>query len=143
MCSKPHRFGQNGSTSTRIFCLVRDSKLPISGALLIKKARIYATDLGYADPEKLGINWVNHWKKRNEIVVKKLHGEVESVDQDAASDWWKNRLPQLLKEFTAENIFNCDETGLFYCCLPDRTQFWKQTYETTYKTSKLKVIHEP
>ena len=29
--------------------------------------------------------------------------------------------PQLLKEFTAENIFNCDKTGLFYRCLPDRT----------------------
>ena len=48
--------------------------------------------------------------------MKKLHGEAESVDQDAA-----NRLPQLLKEFTAENIFNCDETGLFYRCLPDHT----------------------
>ena len=57
--------------------------------------------------------------------MKKLHGEVESVDQDAANDWWKNRLPQLLKEFTAENIFNCDITDLFYCCLPDRTHVFK------------------
>ena len=107
------------------FCLARDSKLPISGALLLEKARIYAIDLGYADPEKLDINWVNCWKKRNEIVVKKLHGEAESVDQDAANDWRKNRLPQLLKEFTAENIFNCDETGLFYHCLPDRKHAFK------------------
>ena len=106
------------------FRLARDSKLPISGALL-EKARIYATDLGYADPEKFNINWVNHWKKRNEIVVKKLHGEAESVDQDTANSRQKNRLPQLLKEFTAENIFICDETGLFYCCLPDCTHAFK------------------
>ena len=124
--SKPHSFDIVDQPLLEFFHLARDSKLPISGALLLKKARIYATDLGYADPEKLDINWVNHWKKWNEIVVKKLHGKAESVDQDTANDWWKNRLPQLLKEFTAENIFfNCDETGLFYCCLPDHTHAFK------------------
>ena len=125
MRSKPHSFDRVDRPLLEFFRLARDSKLPISGALLLEKARIYAADLGYADPEKLDINWVNRWKKRNEIVVKKLHGEAESVDQDAANDCWENRLPQLLKEFTAENIFNCDEAGLFYRCLPDRTHAFK------------------
>ena len=117
MHSKPHSFDRVDRSLLEFFHLARDSKLPISGALLLKKAHIYAADLGYADPEKLDITWVKCWKKWNETVVKKLHGEAESLDQDAANDWWKNRLPQLLKEFTAENIFNCNETGLFYHCL--------------------------
>ena len=101
---------------------------------------MYATDLGYADPKKLNINWVNHWKKQNEIVVKKLHGKTESVDQDAANDWQKNRLPQLLKEFTAENIFNCDEAGLFYRCLPDRTHVLKTEKCAGGKMSRERLI---
>ena len=86
MHSKPHSFDRVDQPLLEFFHLVRDSKLPISGALLLKKACIYAADLGYADPEKLDINWVNHWKKCYDIVVKKLHGKVESVDQDAAND---------------------------------------------------------
>ena len=142
MHTKPHSFDRVDRPLLEFFCLARDSKLPISGALLLEKARIYAADLGYPDPEKL----VNHWNKWNEIVVKKLHGEAESVDQDAANDWQKNRLPQLLKEFTAENVFNCHEKRSFlplftrsHTCVQDRKMCrWKKVKRKTHCTHNCK-----
>ena len=46
------------------------------------------------------------------------------------------RLPALLKQFKAENIFNADETGLFYRCLPDRTYVFKNDKCADGKLSK-------
>ena len=76
----------------------------------------------------------------------KFHGEAKSVDQDTANGLAEESPPQLLKEFTAENIFNCDETGLFYRCLPDRTQWiqdrkmcrWKKVKRKTHCTRNCK-----
>ena len=42
MRSKPHSFDRVDQPLLEFFHLARDSKLPISGALLLKKARIYA-----------------------------------------------------------------------------------------------------
>ena len=47
-------------------------------------------------------------------MCKKLHGEAESVDQNDVDEGQTNCLPTLLKQFKDEDIFNADETGLFY-----------------------------
>ena len=39
---KPHSFDRVDRPLLEFFCFARDSKLPISGALLLEKARIYA-----------------------------------------------------------------------------------------------------
>ena len=72
--------------------------------------------------EKLIMNWINRWKEREEIVCKKLHGEAKSVHQAGVDEWQKYRLPTLLKQLKAGDIFNTDETGLFYRCFSDRTR---------------------
>ena len=102
----------------------------------LKEAQEFARASGYENSEKLDINWVNRWKAREEIVCKKLHGEAESVDQDGVNEWQKHRLPTLLKEFEPEQIFNTDETGLFYRCLPDKTHVFKNEKCAGGKLSK-------
>ena len=82
--------------------------------------------------DTLDANWVNRWKAREEIACKKLHGEAASVDQCEVDDWQKHHLLKLLKRFTAEEIFNTDETGLFYKCLPDRSHFMKNVQVENY-----------
>ena len=96
------------------FRLAREQNIPISGAMLLEKALVYARQLKHPEPISIDINWVNRWKLRNEVVSKKLHGEASSADLTAADNWVMNRLTQVLNEFQPENIFNCDETGLFY-----------------------------
>ena len=50
-----------------------------------------------------------------------MSGEAASVTEDMTADWLGTSLPALLSEFEPENIFNADETGLFWKCLPDKT----------------------
>ena len=49
-----------------------------------------------------------------------LQGEAASVDS-ATVEEYKAKFQDLLKEFNPSDIFNLDETGLFYKLLPNRT----------------------
>ena len=46
-------------------------------------------------------------------------GEKNSADVPAAENWIENRLPELLQNFDENQIYNADETGLFYRATPD------------------------
>ncbi|GFX03421.1 tigger transposable element-derived protein 4 [Trichonephila clavipes] len=52
-------------------------------------------------------------------------GESSSVDINVCSKW-QNSLSDLIKEYEPRNIFNTDETGLFFKCLPEKTFTFKK-----------------
>ena len=122
---KSHNFDLVDEPLIKFFKLAREQNIPISGEMLLEKAKKYAKELDYSEYSKLDINWINRWKKRNGIVAKKLHGEGQSADSEGAADWLNNRLPLLMEEYSPQDIINCDETGLFFRCLPDRTHVFK------------------
>jgi hypothetical protein len=43
------------------------------------------------------------------------------VDTDICDDWLKNKLSNLVKNYNACDIFNAEETGLFYKLMPNKT----------------------
>ena len=47
-------------------------------------------------------------------------GEEGSVSEEMLHDWTSRQLPDLLEKFSPDDIFNADETGLFWKCLPDK-----------------------
>jgi hypothetical protein len=47
-----------------------------------------------------------------------LAAESAAVDT-SLTDLWFKRLPKLLEGYKAWDIYNADETGLFFNCLPD------------------------
>ena len=47
------------------------------------------------------------------------------VDSDAANNWMKNKLIDIIKDYEAHNIFNADETSLFYKAMPNKTMHYK------------------
>ena len=59
-------------------------------------------------------------KKKYGIRSLSLQGEAASVD-GATVEEYKVRFQDLLKEFNPSDIFNLDETGLFYKLLPNQT----------------------
>ena len=65
--------------------------------------------------------WLTRWKERNNIVYRKLHGEKQDTDFDAADNWMTIILPQLLKDYDPSQIFDTNETRLFYWALPEYT----------------------
>lgn len=64
--------------------------------------------------------WFARWKKRYNIAFKVEHGEKRSSDFSAANHWTAEKVPEILAEYVPSNIFNADETGLYFKGLPDR-----------------------
>ena len=53
--------------------------------------------------------------------MKKVSGEEKSVSKEDVEPWLHSTLPDLLKKYKPEDIYNADETGLFYKLHPDCT----------------------
>ena len=62
--------------------------------------------------------WLLCWKQANNISFKKFHGESTSADHGSANEWVTNVLPQLFRGYDPKDVWNCDETGLFYKSMP-------------------------
>jgi hypothetical protein len=62
-------------------------------------------------------------------------GEGAEVPQDVVEDW-SQRLPELLAGYDPKDVFNADETGLYYRALPNRTYVIKGDPAKGLKGSK-------
>ncbi|GBL91826.1 hypothetical protein AVEN_172750-1 [Araneus ventricosus] len=52
---------------------------------------------------------------------------------------FQNFLPSLLKDYKADDVFNADETGLFFQCLPNKTAAFKGKEWQGGEQGKLRV----
>ena len=53
--------------------------------------------------------------------------------------WFETTLPTLLSNYKLEDIFNADEFGLFYQCLPNKTLHLKSEKCSGGKNSKIRI----
>lgn len=95
--------------------------IPISGPMIQQRALKFAKDLDRNDFKACN-GWLDSFIKRNNISFKVLSGESADVS-DASVDDWKSKLPNLCAGYAPKDIFNMDETGLFY----------RDTYNKSYK----------
>ena len=63
--------------------------------------------------------WLDKWKKRYNVKQLKICGESGDVRGETVESW-KERLPEIVQGYEKENIWNMDETGIFWRALPDR-----------------------
>ncbi|XP_043462863.1 tigger transposable element-derived protein 4-like [Leptopilina heterotoma] len=101
----------------------RDKNITVSGPVLMEKAEFYAKSLKI-DNFRVSNGWLEKFKKRHGLTFRKICGESKSVNNDVCEEW-KGTLQNLVKEYDPSDIFNADETGLFYKCLPDKTLVFK------------------
>ncbi|XP_067391773.1 tigger transposable element-derived protein 4-like [Emydura macquarii macquarii] len=118
---KRKREGKGGEVEDALFlwfqqALARGERL--SGPILKAKAQELALNSGREFEATDG--WLCRWKTRHNIVFKRPHGEKQDADVGRAQSWVSEVLPSLLASYSAENIFNADETGLLYRGYPDR-----------------------
>ena len=71
--------------------------------------------------------------------MKIIGGESKSVTKEMTSSWSETTLPTILSNYKLENIFNADELGLFYQCLPDKTYHLKGEKCSGGKKSKVRL----
>ena len=64
--------------------------------------------------------WIDNFKKRHNLKQYNIHGEAASAPLQNL-DAMRENLRQTLKNYAPEDIFNCDETGLFWKVKPNRT----------------------
>ena len=65
--------------------------------------------------------------------------ESKSVTEEMTAPWTETTLPTILSRYPLENIFNADEFGLFYQCLPDKTLHLKGEKCSGGKHSKIRL----
>lgn len=100
----------------------RSSGTPISGAILKAKALELNKVVGDATDFKASNDWLDRFKKRYEIRQLSMQGEQLSSDNVAAENF-KGTLRAYLEEkgYTEDEIYNADETGLYFKSLPRKT----------------------
>ena len=64
--------------------------------------------------------WLINFQKRHGIKSRKIVGESGLVDISKITDF-KYVFKQKISEYEDKNIFNCDESGLFFRCSNPRT----------------------
>ncbi|GBL98026.1 Tigger transposable element-derived protein 6 [Araneus ventricosus] len=65
--------------------------------------------------------WLHKFKLRHSITGKTVSGESGDDDCETVEDCIQNQFPNLIKRYEQKDIFNADETGLFYNLLPSKT----------------------
>ena len=61
-----------------------------------------------------------HSRHRHNIVFNAVCGEANDVDKQTVADW-KGKIEDLVAGYEPRNVYNGDETGLFFRVLPSKT----------------------
>ena len=130
----------------------REKGIPISGPVLREKALLFYNKLKQNDvpPEEkftASDGWLSRWKRRYGIRKLAICGEKLSAQtQMEELQAFKRRLHAIImkKNLVAEQIYNCDETGLNFRMLPSNTLASKsETSAPGYKKNKDRVTILP
>lgn len=100
----------------------RSAGMAISGPLLIARAKILKEEMNIKTDMKFSQGWLESFKKRHGIRQLCVSGETLSADSIEAKKFCSN-FENLMEEhdLTLDMIYNADETGLYWKCLPLKT----------------------
>ncbi|CAH0726455.1 unnamed protein product, partial [Brenthis ino] len=116
----------------------RQNNVPISGPIVKAKAEKFANQLGIID-FKASEGWLGKFKHRHQITYGKMNGEAWDVDMNVTNNWISTVWPNLKMKYSPEDIFNADETGLFFKLTPDKTLKFKGEKCVGGKLSKERI----
>lgn len=102
------------------FTQKRYENVPLSGSVLQEKASEMGSKIKKTE-FKCSRSWIERFKKRHNISSGKIVGESAGVDSNVVNDWLNNVWPTIRDKYEYKDIFNADETGLFYKMTPNTT----------------------
>ena len=124
---KKLRVTEHKDVDDAVFQLIQNTRasrktLRLNGPLMMEKADILAAKLGHPD-FKASQEWLNRFKKRYNILFKAICGESAAVQQEQVDSFMGliTQMRTILDTYETRNIFNADETGMFWKFLPDKT----------------------
>ncbi|XP_039095347.1 tigger transposable element-derived protein 6 [Hyaena hyaena] len=97
----------------------------VTGSVIRKKALNLANMLGY-DNFQASVGWLNRFRDRHGIALKALCREdsdrlMNSLGIDKVNEWHAGEIIKLIADYSPDDIFNADETGVFFQLLPQHT----------------------
>lgn len=98
----------------------RSADFPVNGPLLKVQAEKFAEQLGYSE-FTCSNGWLDRFKNRHGISFGKICGEAKSANMDDIKTWISEKWPDIRKGYSKEDIYNADETGVFYNVTPQYT----------------------
>lgn len=113
------KYGELDRRVYDFFCEARAKKIPVTGALLQRQSHIVALELGY-DNFAASNGWLESFVSRHQLKLANLHGESAEISEDACEQW-RDQIPELLKDYALDDIYNCDETGIFFRSVPTKS----------------------
>ncbi|XP_066259645.1 jerky protein homolog-like [Euwallacea similis] len=104
------------------FLKQREKNLIVSGDMLKQKALLLSKDLKMNTIFTASDGWLQRFKHRRGIRFLKITGEKLSSNPDVV-DPFKENLKRMIEEheLNCHQIYNADETGLYWQLLPDKT----------------------
>lgn len=123
------------------FIKARNKNIPLSGPIVRSKAKDIADTLNIEN-FKASEGWLEKFRLRHNIAFKCISGEAASVDKEDVTNF-AAKVPLIIRGYDAKNIYNADETGLFFRALPNKTLALKKEKCQGGKMSKdrLTVLH--
>lgn len=91
----------------------------LSGPIIQEKAKEFAT-LFNIDNFSASEGWLRNFKHRNNLHTFKIRGEAGSAPISEIPQM-RAELQEILQEYELRDIWNCDETALFWRLLPCKT----------------------
>ena len=100
---------------------MRRANLPVPPSLAILKAKQIASDLAISQNDfKASWHWFERFRAHHGLKKVLLHGEGAQVEKDDPQLLTElNDLYALIEQYDPENVYNMDETGLFFAYSPD------------------------
>ncbi|XP_050037171.1 tigger transposable element-derived protein 6-like [Dermacentor andersoni] len=102
------------------FLDVRSRNIPVSGPIIEQKAKDLSFILNRPD-FKSGSGWLQRFKERHSIVGRAITGESRAVDVTSINKWIEENWSEIMTRYHPRDIFNADETALFWQMLPNKT----------------------
>ena len=105
------------------FVQERQTGLPINGPVVKAQAEVLNQAINGPDSDFAASNgWLWRWQKRHGVKQLKVVGEQRSADTDGAAQFPAKLLTYIdANDLVEEQIYNADESGLFYRMLPNTT----------------------
>jgi Tc5 transposase DNA-binding domain len=95
-------------------------RICISDDMIKQKGRDLATLMDCPDMLKFSNGWLQKFKKRHGFKKRIIHGESGDAQMEGIEELLKN-IRAKINEYDKENVYNFDETGVFYRMAPDKT----------------------
>lgn len=123
----------------------QDRGVMVNGHMLKVQGQILQTRLNTQLPPhqqlslKFSNGWMQKFKSRHSFAQHIAHGESGSVNQQTV-DQELPLLKQVLQQYKPEDIFNADETGLFFSMPPTRTISTKAVHGLKKNKTRITVL---